>query len=329
MNLDDVSKGQKVRIFNEIDIETAALCNRKCVFCPNFKTARPDEFMPFELIKKVVDELAEVDYSGRIGTYIYNEPLRDGRFYEILAYITKTIPKACVMLNTNGDYLKDKEDLAKLYDNGVRQLNINIYSAADGCGNLDKEAKGVKIATKRADQIEGWIKDLNIDTKKSVYDYAPKGARRARVERKYGIQTDSKKLGQFELQNRSGNVDWFLTKNFEPLQKSCVRPFRVANVNWKGDMILCCNDYHGEVSFGNIRDRNIIDLWNDTVMHAYRIALQNNERRIPLCHNCDYSGGHYKHVISKVTMGSPEEDKKAIESIRIECGSSNLEKFIG
>lgn len=316
MELVNVHNGSKVRIFNTLALETAALCNRKCVFCPNYSTARPDELMPMELIQKVLEELREIKWKGVFNTWIYNEPLRDKRLPEILKMTQEILPTASVMLSTNGDYLKNKNDLNNLYDMGVRQIVINIYSAADGCGNSKKEEKGIEIAKKRGDEIEGWIQELKLDTNGAMYSYAPKGSRRARVERKYGIKPSTDILGKsFELQNRSGNIDWFMPTITEPLQKTCVRPFRILNINWKGDSLLCCNDYHGEVTFGNIRDRNIVDIWNDQMLNYYRVALQNKERNIALCHNCDYSGGHFKHMVDTVTFGSEKADKKVIESI--------------
>lgn len=309
----DLSRGEKVPLFNTIAIETSALCNRTCVFCPNHTTTRPDEYLSGTLIRKIIRELAVLRYKGRITTYIYNEPMRDERLPQILEYISLTLPRACVMVSTNGDYLKGADDIRRLFAAGVRQLVINIYSAADGCGDPVKEAKGTAIAAARADDIENILTLLGVDQTSSMYEYVPEGVCRARVERKYGVTKDTKRLHQFELTNRSGNIQWMAPSLKEPLAAMCVRPWRFLNINWKGDAILCCNDYHGTTAFGNVADRTVEELWNDVNFNRYRLALQQKDRHVPLCDKCDYSGGLFRHMIHPVTFGSAEADAHAMQ----------------
>lgn len=117
---------QEYPLFNSICIETAALCNRSCVFCPNHQKDRPDEFMPLELIWKMRDELAAIRYNGRLSLYIYNEPMRDPRLVEIASSFSEHVPRARLMLDTNGDYIKSAKDLKAIVEAGVRQFSINI-----------------------------------------------------------------------------------------------------------------------------------------------------------------------------------------------------------
>lgn len=305
----DVKRGDKFPLFNTIAIESAALCNRACVFCPNHTTERPDEQMPMELIEKIVDELAALKYKGVIQTFIYNEPTRDKRLPKILELFNERIPGASICMSTNGDYLKSAKDVERWFDLGVRQLIINIYSAADGCGNARKEERGVEAAAKRHAQVQKWLDDLGVDQKSGMYNHAPKGARRARVEAKYGVIGSDKKIGaQFGLTNRAGNIDWFKPPA-EPLAKMCVKPFRFLNINWKGDAIVCCNDYHGETAFGNVRDKTIEELWNSLQMNIYREHLQRKDRNIPLCVTCDDNGGFYQHNVAHV-INVPGSKKK-------------------
>lgn len=310
-----VLAGTPLPLFNHVAIETSAMCNRTCVFCPNHHNQRPDELMPWDLIEKTTQELKAMKWRGRWSPYIYNEPTRDPRILDIIRYVRKELPNASIMLNTNCDYFKRKEDLLAFYEAGARQMVLNIYSAQDGCGNPDKEARGVRAAAKRGDQIEQWVADLGLETGRDMYGVAPRNARRARVERKYGIQPESNKIGIFELQNRSGNIPWF-QQEVDPLAKMCVRPWRSLNVNWLGDAILCCNDYHGEARFGNVRDATLVELWNAPDFNRFRLALQNKDRHVMLCDKCDYSGGHYQHLITPVTFGSAQADAKELRAIK-------------
>lgn len=311
----NVSK-EPVRLFNMIAIETSSLCNRHCVFCPNHETARPDELMPMEMIERIISELEELNYAGCITWYLYNEPLRDRRLLDIIRLVDRHLPRACQSINTNGDYLKRSEQLHALFEAGLRQVVINVYSAQDGVGSPAKQAQGVAQAKARADRFEGWIRESGLEPKGSVYTHVPRGSRFAKVERKYGLQEGAKRIGSFEMQNRSGNIGWFQKPLAEPLQKMCVRPFRFMNVNWKGDVILCCNDYHADIKFGNVMKASLADIWNSEQFNAYRVALLGKDRDIGLCRGCDYSGGSYPHMVEQVSFGSKAADKRAVEGIR-------------
>jgi radical SAM protein with 4Fe4S-binding SPASM domain len=307
---------EKVRLFNMIAIETAALCNRHCVFCPNNGTARPDELMPMELIEHIVAQLVDLKYKGCITLYNYNEPFRDKRILDITRYISERLPSACISLSSNGDYFKRPEQIAAAFDAGIRQITINIYSAADGSKNERAVQAGIRKATERADLIDSWLDELGIDKRGSLYTHAPKGTRRARVERKFGLVEDSNKIGQFELQNRAGNIEWFRDQTTEPLKKMCVRPFRFMVVNYDGKVTVCCNDYHRDVPMGDVRAESLEEIWNNERFNAYRVALLAKDRDIAMCRGCDYSGGSYPHMVEQVTFGSKAKDKVAIEGIR-------------
>lgn len=307
---------EEVRLFNMIAIETASLCNRHCVFCPNHTTARPDELMPMETIDHIISQLEEINYAGCITWYLYNEPLRDKRLIDIVRSVDSRLPRACQSINTNGDYLKKPEQLTALFDAGLRQVVINVYSAQDGVGGPSAQLRGVEQARQRADRFQEWINQLGYEPKGSMYTHVPRGSRFAKVERKYGLKEGATKIGSFEMQNRSGNISHFQAALDEPLKKMCVRPFRFLNVNWKGDVILCCNDYHGDICFGNVLERGLVEIWNSEKFNAYRVAMLNKDRDVGLCRGCDYSGGSYPHMVEQVTFGSKAADKRAIDSIR-------------
>lgn len=307
----NVSTGEQVRLFNMLSLETNALCNRSCVFCPNHKHERPDEFMDDAIIDKVISELSGIGWRGSMNTFMYNEPTRDPRLLEIARKVSN-LTKATFMVSTNGDYLRGPESLSALFDSGVRMVHVNIYSEWD----LDevKRDRGITAARRRYEQIDGWISELGLERTRSIYGTAPRGARRIFLEAKFGASPTDTKIGEkFEIQNRSGNIGWMMPALREPMSKMCVRPFRNMNVNWRGDVLLCCNDYRGSLSFGNLRDVTLVDAWNSEKMNIYRLYLQNKRRDTPLCSTCDYSGGHYQHNIDKITFGQ-ERDEAILSS---------------
>ena len=276
-------RNENIPLFNTIALETSAVCNRHCSFCPVVKGDRPDEEMPKELWDKAVDELVALKYKGRITPYIYNEPMRDPRLLELLTELKEKLPKACVMISTNGDYIKRPEQIDDLYKAGVRQLIINVYSKEKRHKHLSEMIKEVKTP---------------LDLNSSMYTYAKAGETRFQLLRKFDKNNFE---GGFMVQNRSGNIPDYLPALKEPLKKMCVRPWRFLNVNWTGQGILCCNDYHGETNFGNLKDNTLLEIWNNMAFHGYREKLQ-QKVRTGLCKTCDYNGGSYPHMIHPVVL---------------------------
>lgn len=302
MRVVDVAAGEKIRLFNTLAIETSALCNRGCVFCPVAHGERPDEQMPISMMMKMIDELVALRWRGRISFYIYNEPMRDKRMLDIIRLFRNRLPRVCLMISTNGDYFRGPGDIENVLRAGAAQLLINVYSQQDNSKVTASVQRGISAAARRHTQLMAWIDKLdNIDSQSSVYTYKAPTSRIVRVEGKYGITGSNKMLARYELQNRSGNIPWFQPPLTEPLAKMCVRPFRFLNINWRGEGILCCNDYRGETNFGNIATSSLVEIWNHPALHRYRAHLQEKDRHVPLCATCDYNGGSYPHMIERVT----------------------------
>lgn len=308
---------ENTKLFSSIGIETSSLCNRRCFFCPNSEFARPDELMSEEMFKKIIDELSSLKYKGRVEFYIYNEPMRDKRLLEFIEYTRSKLKSACLMINTNGDYFKSHQDIAKLFLAGLNQMQINIYSASDGTDDEGQFLSGIEKSKKREKKMQEMVDECKtyipqLSEENSLYQNIGPNKMAVKVVAKYGIKkdVDDKDVdGVNHFSNRSGNVQKFRDVVQEPMKKGCTRPFRFLNINWKGEAILCCNDYYSKTAFGSVNEKTLVELWNDKRFHKYRLKLQNKKRDIYLCHNCDFKGGSYQHMIQPITFGDKLDEK--------------------
>lgn len=309
----NVRKGEKVALFKNIAIETSALCNRHCHFCPNDYFKRPDQLMDHLLFQNIIHQLQYLDYRGRVELYIYNEPTRDKRLMDFILLTRTKLPYACIMIATNGDYLKGPGDIVKYFDMGLNQMLINIYSANDGSLSQKSFDNGVKKAEERYQLISGWMKETKIPDNLPLYSHIGASRRTLHISNKFGIRPDTKASDtDFEsISNRAGNIQGFRESVKEPLEKHCTKPFRFLNVNWKGDVMLCCNDYYGKTKMGNVAEEGLEAIWNSEKFNKYRLRLQNKNRNQFLCSQCDSNGGFYPHMVTKVTFGA-DEDKKIL-----------------
>jgi len=281
-----------MRIFNTLSLELSATCNRSCVFCPVSVYKRPEEFIPKHLVTKAANELAELKYKGRVEFYIYNEPLKSrSTLYHALEVFKEVIPQATLMISTNGDYLKGSADLKDLYDRGLNQVILNAYSP------------------KQHPKFIEWMRELNIDMEKNAYKPTARNARVGRALDKSVVEEFGK--GVHSLQNRAGSIPEFLAVPDEPLKKMCVKPFRLLNINWEGEAMICCNDYYGDVEVGNLESSTLVELWEHPVFIRYRKSLLEKDRSLPLCRDCDCHSGAYPHLVD--IKGGPTANKIGIE----------------
>lgn len=91
-------------IFTALDIETNSRCNLKCTYCPVARYDRGNNYMSEELFKKIIDDVAAfpVVYKGRVSPHFYGDPLVDDRLADLMRYTRERLPKAVIIIHTNG-----------------------------------------------------------------------------------------------------------------------------------------------------------------------------------------------------------------------------------
>lgn len=271
-----------MRLFNTISLEVNSACNRKCDFCPVAYGTRPDERMADALLHKALNELHTLKYRGRIELYIYNEVTRDLQWcLRCIREARTAVPGATLMIASNGDYLRGPERIMQLYQAGLNQLLINCYSP----GLYERRL--------------AWLYALPADVQRTGPLYTAVSPKKRIIHLMDKSKPEEFGSGVFRIINRAGNIAAFAPAVQAPLERMCVKPFRLLNVNWQGEALLCCNDYHGEVKIGNLKERTLVQLWNHPVMNEYRRRLYKKDRHSPLCSKCDCHSGAYPHMVEK------------------------------
>ena len=100
------------RNIKSIEIGTHNYCNRTCNFCPlsrddvNRRDKKNTRFMEKSMFQNIMEQLAEIDFDGRIDFSRYHEPLSfKDSILEKCKTVKSYIPKATISINTNSDYL--------------------------------------------------------------------------------------------------------------------------------------------------------------------------------------------------------------------------------
>jgi MoaA/NifB/PqqE/SkfB family radical SAM enzyme len=95
---------------HEVSIETQALCNAACTFCPYPTIERKGTKMPDELLYRLIDEMAEFQVPFYFSPFKLNEPFLDKRLIPLCqAFEAKAkCPHATLRIFSNGSALTEK-----------------------------------------------------------------------------------------------------------------------------------------------------------------------------------------------------------------------------
>jgi len=253
--IDKVSFYDGKPLFSFIDINPTELCNRTCIFCPRHDPkVYPNQNLHMEIdtAHKIRKELEELNWVGTINICGNGEPLLHK---DIVGLVDALGDKISVEITTNGDFLTI--DLIKdLYKNHLDYMVVSMYDGPE--------------------QIEYFTKlfdDSEID--KSRY---------ALRDRWYG---EDEEYGLI-LTNRVGMLDF--NKEVK-VGKQCFYMHYSLQMDWNGDILSCCHDMYAKtITFGNVNDETLLEIWNSKMWSKSRKLLGNGKRIESPCNNCDANG---------------------------------------
>ena len=254
--------------FSHIEFNITGLCNRLCTFCPRIdKKAYPNlnEHLTLDLWKKITDDLATVDYSGRLSFCGFSEPMLHKKVFDLVKIARQTLPNSSIEIITNGDQLT-VENIDSLFDAGLTTLIVSMYDGPE-----------------QIPYFESIVNKSNISRDKVILRkrYLP-------PEDGYGI----------ELTNRSGtvNIDEVNIEALtEPLKHQCFYVHYRMMVDYNGDVLLCPHDWGKKLIAANLNDDNIIDVWNNKILNSVRTRLGKADRNLAPCNKCDALGTRQGH----------------------------------
>ena len=242
----------KLAVFTSVSIETTTVCNLKCSYCPHSTdAAKPPAYMPDEMFFRIIDSLYDYapSYSGTIAPSMYGEPLLDKRIETFIRYAKQRFPQSRIELFTNGDFLTT-ERFFSLQEAGVDHYNISQHTPTRS------QALSDTLSTVQRELAE----ELPI--------------------------TIIKMLERNKF-NRGGLVE---VEGLPPelcvRQSYCAAAYQNLSFDYKGDAILCCNDYQAKHVFGNIVSQSVGEIWEDRSYRRARNMLMLGFLPFPICRVC-------------------------------------------
>lgn len=239
-------------LFERISIESNSYCNRSCSFCTRTYDDREKVRMSSALIFKTLNDLSNVSFKGLIAFHFYNEIFTDKRIYQLFEKCKELGLNNYLV--TNGDFLtKDKVERLSKYN--IKEFTLSLY---DSKNEEDFDRRSRKC-----------IEDYQLDS----YDWEL-------------IILN----GGVGFTNRAGYVNHVEEVVSLPVKAACSKIVKKVDVRYDGEVVMCCLDYYGLHSIGNINDHNIVDIWYGDKKRQQLEDLKKGSRcKYELCSGCsDY-----------------------------------------
>jgi MoaA/NifB/PqqE/SkfB family radical SAM enzyme len=270
----------------EVDIEVTSSCDADCIMCPRRRMSRNPGPMALPLFRKIVDEAVELGVRDLVlNGYGEISTLRNYRDY--LAYIRTKSRSIRILVNTNG--MRMTEALASAYvEYEVDLVNIAIDGAT--AATYERIRKDLKL-----DTVEANVRQLI-----AIRNQA--GANRPFIMVQMLLLPENEHEGEMFLEkwtgvadqaglsgvvSRVGSVKTIPISNRKSKAKPCFLLWRQFPILSDGTVALCCDDWNGQGSVGNVTTQSIKELWGNQQRQTLRqLHVDGRAKDIDVCAAC-------------------------------------------
>lgn len=255
-----------------INLSVSSACQGRCIFCPpnRGKYIKP-KHMPFRLADGIFDELSKKNFKGEINLGENGEATLNPAFIKILECLNKKLPSVRSRLVSNMNRV-DESLSRRILKNGLSELHFNI----DGATELTYEfVKGLSFETMQKN-VHNFLRireELKSTCKVNINIVTAAKYMREVLGVNPRMPYDAPQIVSYwEPFLRKGDTIqelrpfwWARREEMRvPNNIGCAQLSRVVNelfVAPSGDCYVCCLDYNSEISFGNLNDSSISEIW--------------------------------------------------------------------
>ena len=260
---------------NEVSLETLAQCNAACTFCPYPTLERIGTRMPYELIRRLIDEMATWEHPFFFSPFKVNEPLLDKRLIPICQEFNEKVPKGVLRIFTNGSPLTEEraQEIAGL--NRVVHLWVSLnshdpeeYRRLMGL-DFDRTARNL-------DRLHA--SDFPHPVVLSCVGFPNEEFRRYCFERWPKFQSTA--IG------KSAWIDYTDPQISEVPDSECSRWWELS-ITATGKVSLCCMDGEARYPLGDVNTQTMLEIYNSPGYRALR-SLKSRRQSAEPCNRCSY-----------------------------------------
>jgi MoaA/NifB/PqqE/SkfB family radical SAM enzyme len=260
--------------------------------------------MDMKVIEKILAETKGLGITYR--PFILNEPFADKRMPEIVKKI-KADPTAKVEFNSNGE-LVTPVIAEKLFEAGLDAIRFSVdgitkktFDETRGI-SFDKVYAHVGNFVKRAQELKHPV-DVEV-----------------RMIRLPGTEDEQKEFKKY-WEDRGAKViftdlyryPWEGQTETDLVSKPCLKVLDETFVYVDGRVTLCCWDSAERAVVGDVKEENLLDIWNGAKLREYRDMLAvGNRKDILLCSKCDaYKNLDFTQINGKIRSDNAPRETTA------------------
>ncbi len=270
-----------------VHVETQAVCNAACSFCPYPTLKRKGTKMSDALIEKIIGDLAEIppEIPFQFAPYKVSDPFIEARLLEILRQVNRRIPHARISLFTNGAALTEKKVGELRGVQNILYLNVSLnFSEPEEYGKV----MGIPFerTINRLDMLH--------EAKKAGEFAPPVRLTRVTVDQPSDfayIEWCKRRYPEFKpvVVPRNvwiGEVEGAGTASQVP-DAPCHRWFDLS-ITATGQVEMCCMDGEAQYPKGDVNTQHALEIYNQPFLLELRRSLISRRQAQAPCNRCTY-----------------------------------------
>lgn len=270
-----------------VHLETLAVCNAACNFCPYPTLDRKGTKMPDTLIEKIIDDLTDMppDRPFQFAPYKVSDPFLEPRLFDIIELAAARLPTMMVSLITNGAALTERKIDQLKNVKSLIYLNVSLNS-----DNAEEYERVMQIPFART------LSRLDVLHRKMVAGELAFPVRLTRVS----SDKQSDVFFRAWVQARypafkpviSPRNDWIgevVTEGAidQVPDAPCHRWFDLS-ITATGIVAMCCMDGKAQYPKGDVNHTHALEIYNQPWLRELRTSLVSRRAARSPCSGCTY-----------------------------------------
>lgn len=274
-----------------VALEFTTHCNLRCLYCTNALNQREKGHMSEAVFQKIIRDLSVLK-PCRVQLVGNGEATLHPDFGEFLRALTAT--RHFISLVTNGQWRR--EGIAEqILQAGPDVVEISVdaggkevYETSRINGSFELLLKNLATLKARRDQLKS---NTLINIRLMI---RPSQAQSFHTEKAFWKPYADTVMTQVltKINNTTYGEDLFIPAyQMKDEYPKCSMPFKHIEVRYTGEVLLCYYSFYQAgapgLVLGNIRQTSILELWNSSIMKAYRNAHRHRiTGDMPVCRGC-------------------------------------------
>jgi len=253
-----------------IQCETTNLCNSHCLFCPHSQF-KEHGIMEDALYLSILEQAAKLPNLSLFIPMLTGEPFMDTDLVNRLRLARAKLPNIDLEVYTNGSLLtttiiEEVKDISGLRFNvSLNGMSPETRRRIMGLDDYWKVVQALKAMERVGIKYRTTMVAYPDISREELASFVEAGGTVIQYQSWAGIQ--------YAYERRR----W----------TSCARALNYMTIRYNGDVPLCCFDPFGDVSFGNLNEQTMEEIWENSEHRRYqRLHKLGKGNELALCKNC-------------------------------------------